>query len=45
MVIPVELPQPGAFEQSWEPGPIAESRFTPKEMKKIEMPPETERRR
>lgn len=45
MVIPVELPQPGAFEQSWEPGPIAESRFTPEEMKKIEMPPETERRR
>ena len=45
MVIPVELPQPGAFEQSWEPGPIAESRFTPEEMKKIEVPPETERRR
>ena len=39
MVIPVELPQPGAFEQSWEPGPTAESRFTPEEMAKIEMPP------
>ena len=39
MVIPVELPQPGAFEQSWEPGPTAESRFTPEEMTKIEMPP------
>ena len=39
MVIPVELPQPGAFEQSWEPGPTAESRFTPEEMAKIEIPP------
>ena len=45
MVIPIELPQPGVFEQSWEPGPIAESRFTPEEMNKIEVPPETERKR
>ena len=45
IVIPVELPKPGAFEQSWEPGPIAESRFTPEEMKKIDVPPKTERRR
>lgn len=35
MVIPIKLPQPGTFEQCWEPGPIAESRFTPEEMKKI----------
>jgi len=36
MVIPVELPQSSVFEQSWEPGPISESRFTPEEMAKIE---------
>jgi len=45
MVISVELPQPGVFEQCWEPGPVAESRFTPEEMKKIEITPETEKRR
>jgi hypothetical protein len=45
MVIPIELPQPGVFEQCWEPGPVAESRFTPEEMKKIEITPETEKRR
>jgi hypothetical protein len=43
LVIPVVLPQPGALEQCWEPGSIAESRFTPEEMKKIEIPPETEK--
>jgi len=45
VIIPVELPQPGVFEQCWEPGPVAESRFTPEEMKKIEITPETEKRR
>ncbi len=45
IVIPVEQPQPGAFEQSWEAGPIAESRFTQEEMAKIEIIPETEKQR
>jgi hypothetical protein len=45
MVIPVELPHPGIFEQCWEPGPVAKSRFTPEEMKKIEITLETEKRR
>jgi hypothetical protein len=40
MVIPIKLPQPGALEKCWEPGPIAKSRFTPREMKKIEVAPE-----
>jgi hypothetical protein len=35
MIIPIELPQPGVFEQCWEPGPIAESRFTPEVVSKL----------
>lgn len=35
LVIPVRLPKPGPLEQCWEPGPIAESRYTPEEMAKI----------
>ena len=34
-VIPVKKPRPGKFEQCWEPGPIANSRFTKAEMAKI----------
>ncbi len=34
-VIPVKKPRPSRLEQCWEPGPIAESRFTKEEMAKI----------
>jgi len=34
-VIPVTKPRPGKLEQCWEPGPIANSKFTEKEMAKI----------
>jgi len=34
-VIPVQVPKPGKLEQSWEPGPAANSKFTEAEMKKI----------
>jgi len=34
-VIPVEKTKPNPLETCWEPGPIAESRFTPEEMKQI----------
>jgi hypothetical protein len=34
-VIPVKKPRPGRFEQCWEPGPIANSKFTEAEMAKI----------
>ncbi|MBD3268035.1 hypothetical protein GF373_15320 [bacterium] len=34
-VIPVKKPNPSPFVQCWEPGPIAESRFTEREMEKI----------
>ncbi|NQT51531.1 ADP-ribosylglycohydrolase family protein, partial [bacterium] len=34
-VIPVEAPKPTPLEQCWEPGPVANSRFTPAEMEKI----------
>jgi len=36
-VIPVREPKPSRFEQCWEPGPIANSRFTEAERKKIYM--------
>jgi hypothetical protein len=36
-VIPVEQPKPSKLEQCWEPGPIANSRFTEAERKKIYM--------
>jgi len=35
LLIPVEAPKPSAMELSWAPGPIAGSRFTKAEMKKI----------
>lgn len=38
-IIPVEKPQPSKLEQSWEPGPIANSRFTEGEMRMIDWPP------
>jgi len=34
-MIPVRSPKPSKFEQVWEPGPIANSKFTPEEMAKI----------
>ena len=34
-VIPVKKPRPGKLEQCWEPGPIAKSKFTVKEMARI----------
>ena len=36
-VIPVREPKPGKLEQCWQPGPIAKSRYTKKEMEKIYM--------
>jgi hypothetical protein len=38
LVIRVQEVQPSALEQSWEPGPIAESRFTEEEMDQIVHP-------
>jgi hypothetical protein len=41
-VLPVRAPKPSKLELSWAPGPIANSRFTPEEMKRItagNMPP------
>jgi hypothetical protein len=35
LVIPVRRPNPSALEQSWEPGPIASSRFTEEETSQI----------
>ena len=37
-VIPVETPKPSKLEQCWEPGPVANSRFTEEEMKRIKQP-------
>ena len=34
-VIPIERPRPNTLETCWEPGPKAESRFTPEEMRQI----------
>jgi hypothetical protein len=34
-VLPVQVPNPGKVERSYEPGPIANSRFTAEEMEKI----------
>lgn len=36
-VIPIQKPKPSALEQAWEPGPIADSRFTEEEMSQIEI--------
>jgi hypothetical protein len=41
-VIPVEEPKPSALEQCWEPGPIANSRFTEEELVHIDPPPSEE---
>jgi len=35
LLIPVESPKPSRLEQCWEPGPVANSRFTEEEMAKI----------
>jgi len=37
-VISVQTPRPGKLEQCWEPGPIANSRFTAEEMAQIRVP-------
>lgn len=42
-VLPIEKPRPGKLEQCWEPGPIANSKFTPEEMTQIKPPPEPAR--
>ena len=34
-VIPVEQPRPGKLEQCWQPGPIANSRFTQQQLGKL----------
>jgi hypothetical protein len=42
LVLPVRAPKPSKLELSWAPGPVANSRFTPEEMKRItagSMPP------
>jgi hypothetical protein len=39
LVIPVESPRPSKLEQSWDPGPIANSKFTEGEMRMINWPP------
>ena len=44
-VIPVRAPKPTALEQCWEAGPIANSRFTEEEMKKINQPPEADKKK
>jgi hypothetical protein len=38
-LIPVQKPVPNPLEQCWEPGPVADSRFTPEERNKILYPP------
>ena len=40
-VIPVQKPRRSALEQCWEPGPIADSRFTEEEMSQIIVAPES----
>ena len=42
-VIPVLAPKPGPLERSWEPGAIANSRFTEEERKLIKFPDELTR--
>jgi hypothetical protein len=39
-VIPVQEPRPSVLEQCWEPGPAANSRFTPDELALIVPPPD-----
>lgn len=38
-LIPMEKPVPNLLEQCWEPGPVANSRFTPEEKSMILYPP------
>jgi len=40
-VIPVQAPRPPRLEQCWEPGPIADSKFTDEEKAKIAVPAKT----
>lgn len=42
-VIPVQTPAPEAVQRSWEPGPIAGSRFTPEERAQIQFEDEVTR--
>jgi len=35
LVIPLQQPKPGKLEQCWEPGPVANSKFTEEEMEQI----------
>ena len=44
-VIPVLAPRLTGLEQAWEPGPVANSRFTETEMKAINPPPQPPRRK
>jgi len=39
-VIPVRKPKPSRLEQCWEPGPIANSKFSQEEMAQIKIPEE-----
>jgi hypothetical protein len=39
-IIPVQKPKPSKLEQCWEAGPIANSKFTEKEMAQIKVPEE-----
>ena len=39
LVIPVQTPKPSKLEQCWEPGPPANSKFTPAEKAKIKPAP------
>lgn len=41
-VIPVHTAKPGAYEKGYAPGPIAEAKFTPEEMARIQ-PPEAKK--
>ncbi len=45
LLIPAAKPEPTALERSWEPGPIADSRFTPAERAQIKPPPDEPQRR
>jgi len=37
-IIPVRKPKPTKLEQCWEPGPVANSKFTEEEMAQIKVP-------
>jgi len=40
-IIPVQEPKPSKLERCWEPGPVADSKFTDEEMAKIKPPAKT----